>query len=114
MALLNEPSVGVGVLDVRLLSALEAVFELSQNFFLVEGECHGLSFGLKCDLALQCTLAGVHHAGKSDALVVAGDGLLDQGLIVEAEQDGCEGMLEVMLVNASCVLQCGVGFVGID
>jgi len=45
---------------------------------------------------------------------VAGDGPLDQGLIVKAEHDGCEGMLPVMAVDASSVFQCGVRFVSID
>lgn len=48
------------------------------------------------------------------SLVVAGNGLLDQGLVIKAEHDGCESMLPVMFVNASSVVQCGVSFVGID
>lgn len=67
---------------------------------------------MKCDLAL-VNPEGL-TADKSNALVVAGNGLLDERLIVKAEHDGCECMLPVMLVNASCVFQCGVGFVGID
>ena len=47
------------------------------------------------------------------SFVVAGDGLLNQGLIVKAEQDGSKGMLEIMAVDASCVVQCGVGLVGV-
>lgn len=69
-------------------------------------------YGLKCDLAL-VNPEGL-TADKSNALVVAGDGLLEQGLIVKAEQDGCKGMLPVVTVQASSVVQCGVGFVGID